>query len=107
VPTAAGRLLLDAAEIDWIGADDYYAAIHAGGRRHLLRESLDSLEARLGGPPFVRVHRSAIVNVSRVRETRSGPGGRLVVLRDGTAIPVSRRRREAVIAAIDRLTRKA
>src|SRR5262245_37636366 len=44
VPTATGDLVIDADEIDWIEADDYYAAIHARDRRHLVRESLASLE---------------------------------------------------------------
>src|SRR5687768_6123099 len=42
VPTATGDLVLDPEELDWIQAEDYYAAVHALGRRHLIRESLDS-----------------------------------------------------------------
>ena len=57
VPTASGDLVLDVDEIDWIQADDYYAAVHARGRRHLIRESLASLEQRLDANRFVRVHR--------------------------------------------------
>ena len=101
VPTAGGDLVLDAAEIDWIGADDYYAAVYARGRRHLIRESLSSFEARLDPVSFVRVHRSAIVNLDRVRELRAEPSGEsVVVLRDGTRVPVSRRRREHVSEAL-------
>jgi two-component system LytT family response regulator len=101
VPTSSGDLVLDAAEIDWIEADDYYAAIHARGRRHLIRESLSSFEARLDAVRFVRVHRSAIVNLDRVREVRAESGGESVlVLRDGTRVPVSRRRREQVNEAL-------
>jgi two-component system LytT family response regulator len=105
VPTSAGGLVLDADEIDWIEADDYYAAIHARGRRHLIRESLASLEHRLDGGRFVRAHRSAIVNIDRVRELRGEPTGETVlVLRDGTRVPVSRRRREQVTGLLRRLT---
>jgi two-component system LytT family response regulator len=101
VPTATGDLVLDAAEIDWIGADDYYAAVYARGRRHLIRESLSSFEARLDPVSFVRVHRSAIVNLDRVRELRGESGGEsVVVLRDGTRVSVSRRRREHVSEAL-------
>jgi two-component system LytT family response regulator len=101
VPTANGDLLLDASEIDWIQADDYYAAVYALGKRHLIRESLASLEQRLDPTRFVRVHRSAIVSTDRVRELRSsGLGEWTVVLRDGTRVPVSRRRREQVAEAI-------
>jgi two-component system, LytTR family, response regulator len=96
VPTSSGELVLDAAEIDWIEADDYYAAIHARGRRHLMRQSLAVLERRLAGEQFVRAHRGAIVNIDRVRELRAGDGDTVLVLRDGTRVPVSRRRREQV-----------
>ena len=94
VPTSSGELLLDASEIDWIEADDYYAAIHAGNRRHLIRESLLSLETRLDPAQFVRTHRSAIVNIARVREVRNEASEMVLVLRDGQSVPVSRRRRE-------------
>jgi two-component system LytT family response regulator len=103
VPTANGEIVLDATEIDWIQAEDYYAAIYALGKRHLIRESLASLEERLDPAAFVRVHRSAIVRLDRVRELRSSTFGEwFIVLRDGTRIPVSRRRREQVGAAIRR-----
>jgi two-component system LytT family response regulator len=103
VPTASGEIVLDATEIDWIQAEDYYAAIYALGKRHLIRESLASLEQRLDPTSFVRVHRSAIVRLDLVRELRSSTFGEWVlVLRDGTRIPVSRRRREQVAAAIRR-----
>ena len=101
VPTASGDLVLDPTEIDWIQAEDYYAAVHALGRRHLIRESLRSLEKRLDPAQFVRVHRSAIVRVDRVRELRQDDaGGCTLLLRDGTEVPVSRRRRERVAAMI-------
>lgn len=106
VPTSTGELLLDAAEIDWIEADDYYAAVHTGGRRHLIRESLASLETRLDSAQFVRAHRSAIVNLERVRELRTeGAGECAIVLRNGTRVPVSRRRREQVSELVRRYGR--
>ncbi len=92
VPTATGRLVLDAREITWIEAEDYHAAVHAGGRRHRVRESLTALEARLDPAYFVRVHRGAIVNLDLVGELREEAGGALLILRDGTRVPVSRRR---------------
>jgi two-component system LytT family response regulator len=106
VPTNGSELVLDVSEIEWIEADDYYAAIHARGRRHLIRESLASLETRLDPARFVRVHRSAIVNLARVREIRSPSAGEsAVVLRDGTQLPLSRRRREQVADAVRRFAR--
>ena len=106
VPTATGELVLEASEIDWIEADDYYAAVHTRGRRHLIRESLSSLETRLDAARFVRAHRSAIVNLDRVRELRTeGPGDCALLLRDGTRVPVSRRRREHVADLLRRQAR--
>jgi two-component system LytT family response regulator len=104
VPTSSGELLLDAAEIDWIEADDYYAAIHTGKRRHLIRESLSSLEERLDAARFVRTHRSAIVNIERDREVRNEGGEMLLLLRDGQRVPVSRRRRDILKERLHRLT---
>ena len=95
IPTSTGELILDAGEIDWIEADDYYAAIYARGRRHLIRQSLTVLEQRLDSR-FVRAHRGAIVNIDRVRELRADAGDTVLLLRDGTRVPVSRRRREQV-----------
>lgn len=100
VPTPSGDLLLDVAEIDWIQAEDYYAAVHVRGKRHLIRESLSMLETRLDRAQFVRVHRSAIVRIDRVREVRTAQGESVLVLRDGTRVPVSRRRREQVAAMV-------
>ena len=96
VPTSAGDLVIDADEIDWIEADDYYAAIHARKGRHLVRESLNSLEQRLDRKRFVRTHRSAIVNVGQVSELRQEKGDMVLLLRSGMRIPVSRRRRQRV-----------
>jgi two-component system LytT family response regulator len=105
IATGGTDLVVSPDEITWIEADDYYAAIHALGRRHLVRESLASLEERLDGTGFVRVHRSAIVNLGHVREIRSpASGDPAVVLRNGTELPLSRRRREAVAAALRRFT---
>jgi two-component system, LytTR family, response regulator len=95
VPTEAGQLLIDAGEIDWIEAEDYYAGIHANGKHYRIRESLAALEAKLDPARFIRVHRSAIVRLDQVRELNSeaSPEGEaVVVLRDGTRLPVSRRR---------------
>jgi two-component system LytT family response regulator len=94
VPDALGELVIPVSEIDWIGADDYYACLHAGTKSYLLRESLASLEARLDPHRFVRVHRSAIVQLDRLRELRTTLHGGEIVLRDGSRIPVSRRRRK-------------
>jgi two-component system, LytTR family, response regulator len=92
VPIATGELVIPVAEVDWIGADDYYACLHVGAKMHWLRESLASLETRLDPRRFARVHRSAIVQIDRIRELH----GDEVVLRDGMRLAVSRRRRAAI-----------
>lgn len=103
---AGSDLILDVSEISWIEADDYYAAVHAGGKRHLLRESLASLEARLDRRQFVRAHRRAIVNLAEVREIRSRlMGESVLVLKDGSRLPLSRRRRQRVESALRRFAR--
>jgi two-component system, LytTR family, response regulator len=100
---AGSDFLVDLTEIEWIEADDYYAAVHTRGGRHLVRESLASLEERLDRTQFVRVHRSAIVNLARVRQVRyTGIGDAVVVLDSGVQLPLGRRRRERVAAAIRR-----
>jgi two-component system, LytTR family, response regulator len=90
-----GRVvLLDEDEVDWIEADGDYVRVHARGKGHLVRETLTAAAARLTGltgSRFVRIHRSAIVNVGRIRELRPLPNrDYVVVLRDGTQLKLSR-----------------
>lgn len=91
-----GRFILRPDSIDWIEAADYYANVHAAGAAFLLRESLDSLEGRLPAGMFLRIHRSSLVNVACVRMLLEGDAATRVQLRDGTILPVSRRRRREV-----------
>ena len=103
IGTSGSDLVVDIADIAWIEADDYYAAVHANGRRHLVRESLVSLEARLDRRQFVRAHRCAIVNLAKVREIRAAAAGEsTLVLADGSQLPLSRRRRHTVEEAMRR-----
>jgi two-component system LytT family response regulator len=96
VPTTTGTVVIDVEAIDWIEAEDYYVRVHARGEQHLLRDSLTALEGRLDARRFVRVHRQAIVRLDRVRAVETSDRGETVaVLRDGTRIPVSRRRSAA------------
>jgi two-component system LytT family response regulator len=91
-------VVVEVAAIDWIGARDYCAELHLGGVSHLVRESLTTLEAGLDPSTFLRVHRSAIVNLSRVTELRrKAMRGLEVVLAGGARIPVSRNRRQQLI----------
>jgi len=84
------------ADIDWIEAQDYCAAVHVGDATHVVRHSLAALEAELDPARFVRIHRGAMVNLGRIRELVHGDGELLVVLQSGARLPVSRRRREAL-----------
>lgn len=94
VQTGSGELLLDDGEIDWIEAQDDHAAIHAGAKRYRVRQSLAAFESQLDPARFARVHRSAIVRLDHVRAltTTEHGGETIVTLRDGTTLPVSRRR---------------
>lgn len=100
LPGIGADVVVDVADIDWIEADDYCAALYVSGKRRLIRKPMHELEQVLDGLAFVRVHRSAIVNLARVRELRHTSAGARVVLADGTAIPLSRRRRKQVTAAL-------
>lgn len=85
-------------DIDWIEASDYYSTLHAGGRAHMLRRSLAELETLLAGHGFHRVHRSAIVNLDRVRALEIREDGEYeVVLESGQHLRMSRRYRKGVL----------
>jgi two-component system LytT family response regulator len=88
-------VLVRTEEIDWIEAADNYVRVHAAGARHLLRETIRSLEARLDPRHFARIHRSAVVNLERVRELHALPSGDFtVLLRTGAQLTLSRSFRE-------------
>jgi two-component system LytT family response regulator len=89
-------LFIRTEDIDWIEAEDYYVRIHVAGRSHLLREPLQSLEGKLDPSRFVRIHRSTIVNVERVREIHAEKADYLVVLDNGRQLRMSRSRREGL-----------
>ena len=83
-----------AEEIDWIEAADYYVNLHSGTKTHLLRETMSDLENKLDPAKFLRIHRSAIVNLHRVKEVQTRTGGEYVaVMKDGTPLKLSRSRR--------------
>jgi two-component system LytT family response regulator len=101
IKSASRVFFLKVDEIDWIGADDYYVKLHAGRKSHLLRETMNDMEARLDPSKFLRIHRSTIVNIDRIREMRPHfNGDYMVVLHDGTELKLSRSRREQVQAIL-------
>jgi len=82
-------------EIDWIEAVGDYAALHIGDKNHLLRETLNALEIGLDPEKFVRIHRSAIVQASRICELRTLPNRELRIrLTSGAELKVSRTYRD-------------
>jgi len=84
-------LVLRPAEIDWIEADDDYVHLHAGQQSHLLRAPLGELEQRLRGDGFVRIHRSRLVNLDRIKEFRPlSQGESVVVLKSGDRLNASK-----------------
>ena len=88
-------LFVRSEEIDWVEAADYYVSIHTGGKAYLLRQTMAEFERQLDPAKFVRVHRSAIVNLDRVAELHPlFRGDCLLVLQDGTRLRMSRARRE-------------
>jgi two-component system LytT family response regulator len=96
-------LLLRVDDIEWIEAADYCVRIHVGGRVHVLRESMASLESQLDPQRFFRSHRSAIVNLDRVREIQpTFKGEYVIVTRDGSRITLARSKRAALEAVLGR-----
>jgi two-component system LytT family response regulator len=93
--------LLRVEDVDWIEADDYCAKLHAAGRSHVIRETMQRLEAKLDPTRFVRVHRSSIVHIDRLRTLEPYiQGSHILTLQDGTRLTLSRGRRAAFEAAI-------
>jgi two-component system LytT family response regulator len=91
VPVDDGARVVSCRDIDWIGSAGNYVELHVGSASHLVRESLASLGPRLDPCQFVRIHRSSIVNVDRVREIhRLFAGDAEVTLADGQRLRVSR-----------------
>lgn len=78
-------------KLDYAEAQDDYVALHSGGKSYLKQQTIASLEAALDPARFVRIHRSAIVNLERVARIEPyGKDSRLAILADGTRLPVSR-----------------
>lgn len=88
----AGRVVfLDLEEIDWVEAAANYVKLHVGKESYLLRESISHISERLDPHRFVRVHRSTIVNVRRIKELQPCNSGEyILVLKDGKELSCSR-----------------
>ena len=101
VKNAGQVLFVNVADIDWIEAASYYACLHVGPDVHVLRRSLAVLEHELEPGTFCRIHRSTIVNVSRVGRLEITDNGEYaVVLKDGTRLRLSRSFRTSLQACL-------
>lgn len=94
-------LFLAPQEVEWIEAAGNYVRLNANGETHLLRETMSGVEAKLPRDGFLRIHRSAIVNLETVRELCSGTQGDfVVVLKSGKRLPLSRGCRDRLEEAL-------
>jgi two-component system LytT family response regulator len=97
-------LLIRQAEIDWVESAGNYVKVHAGKEGYMIRETMAEFEQRLDQQTFVRVHRSTIVNTSRIREIRpSISGNHSLILRDGHAVVMSRTYRQRLTSLLGEL----
>jgi two-component system, LytTR family, response regulator len=101
VKTGGHVVFVKTQNIDWIEAADNYVCLHCGAETHALRETMNSLEGRLDNSRFLRIHRSTIVNVDRIKELQPWfRGDYLVLLHDGTQLTLSRNYRERLKTAL-------
>jgi len=99
---SVGRVtIVPVEDVDWIEAEGDYVKLHTPGKIHLHRERMSVLEKSLDSSAFIRIHRSTIVRIARIRELRPMVNGdHLVVLHTGEQLSLSRTLREQVFAAL-------
>jgi len=104
VVKSGGRIFfVRTGEIDWIEAAGNYVKLHVGTDSHLIRETMNSVEAKLSPDMFVRIHRCHIVNIEQVRELQPWFNGEYVVfLKNGTRLTLSRGYRERLQERVGR-----
>jgi len=97
VKTGGRTLFVNTAEIDWVEAADNYVKLHLGSKELLMRETMASIEQRLGRAGFVRISRSTIVHPRTVRELQPlFHGDQAVILKTGAQLTLSRTHRDAL-----------
>ncbi|HEX8190613.1 MAG TPA: response regulator [Pyrinomonadaceae bacterium] len=103
VKSARDTTLVSTERIDWVSAAGHYLELHAGGETHLIREQLSRLEAKLDPEQFVRIHRSVIVNLDRIKSLRPlFNGDHVAVLKGGRELNVSRTYHEKLMRLLTR-----
>ncbi len=102
IRTGGRVVFLELDEVDWIEAAANYVKLHVGKDSFLLREGIGHISAKLDPGRFVRIHRSSIVNVSRIRELQPCDSGEYIaVLRDGKELSCSRGCRPQLLKLIE------
>jgi two-component system, LytTR family, response regulator len=102
IRTGGRVVFLELDEVDWIEAAANYVKLHVGKDSFLLREGIGHISAKLDPERFVRIHRSSIVNVSRIRELQPCDSGEYIaVLRDGKELSCSRGCRPQLLKLIE------
>ena len=106
VVKSVGRVFfLKTDEIDWIEASGNYLKLHVGRESHLIRETMNGIEAKLNPDKFLRIHRSTVVNIDRIKELHPMfSGDYAVILRSGTELTLSRNYRERFIELFENKT---
>jgi len=99
-----GGAAVPVADVLWLEADGAYVTVHLADRDHVVRESLAQLLDRLGPTRFLRIHRSAGINLGHVRALRRLPRGLMVELSNGTRLAISRRKATEVVESLRRAT---
>lgn len=98
VKLEAGVLFLPTSEIDWAESAGSYVCFHVGSHTHISRETMHQAEQDLLEHNFIRIHRSTLVNLDRIKKLKPLPYGEYAVeLCDGTALPISRGYKEKVL----------
>jgi len=101
VPLKNKIILVETEDIDWIEAADYYCKLHCGRNIYLLRETLNNLERNLDPEKFIRIHRSTIVNVLRIKELESYYNNEYIaILKDGTKLKISKNQKDKLKKAL-------
>ena len=103
---SGGRVVfLRVEEIDWMSTVGNYVRLQVGRDSHLMRETMTGMESKLDPVRFMRIHRSTIVNLDRIKEMQPWAKGEyVVILRDGTRLIMSRRYRERLNERLNRAT---
>ena len=101
VPHKGRFVFVKVQELDWIEAQGNYLNLHSNGASHLLRGNMSDMEAKLDPASFMRIHRSTIVNLERIREIQPWfKGHHLVVMKNGQQLKLSRYQRDKLRALL-------